>query len=243
VDIGCAEGYYAVAILERLGLSSLTVKNGPFRGMQYPGIKSFSSAFLPKLLGSYEKELHGVIAGLRHDYSTIVDIGCAEGYYAVGLALKFPSAQVYAFDTDPEARTECQEMARINGVAERVLVYGRCDTLALKALDLGSRSLIMSDCEGYERFLFDRAMAEELRDHDLIIETHDWNDIETSNAVKSAFSSTHIITSCYSIDDIQKAFLYEYSELTALSLSQRRNVLTEWRPCVMEWVIARSRNA
>jgi hypothetical protein len=232
-----------MAILERLGLSSLTVKNGPFRGMQYPGIKSVSSAFLPKLLGSYEKELHGVIAGLRHDYSTIVDIGCAEGYYAVGLALKYPSAQVYAFDTDPEARTECQEMARINGVAERVLVYGRCDALALKALDLGSRSLIISDCEGYERFLFDGAMAEELRDHDFIIETHDWNDIETSNAVKSAFNSTHIITSCYSIDDIQKAFLYEYPELTALSLSQKRNVLTEWRPYVMEWVIAKSRNA
>ena len=148
---------------------------------------------------------------------------------------------MYAFDTNPEARTECQENAKINSVAERVSVSGLCDASTLKALDLGSRSLIISDCEGYERLLFDKAMAEQLRDHDLIIETHDWIDIETSTAIKSAFASTHILTSIYSTDDIQKAVLYEYSELTSLRLSQRRDVLAERRLCVMEWVIARSR--
>jgi precorrin-6B methylase 2 len=203
--------------------------------------KSFSSSFLPKVIGSYEKELHEVIAGLPHDYSTIVDIGCAEGFYAVGLALKYPNARVFAFDTNPEARTQCQEMARINGVSERFSVGGLCDASTLKALDLGSRSLIISDCEGYERLLFDKAMAEQLRDHDLIIELHDFVDIEISAAIKSAFSSTHILTSTYSTDDIQKALLYEYSELTSLTLSQRRDVLAEGRPCVMEWLIARSR--
>jgi hypothetical protein len=39
--------------------------------------------------------LHEVIAGLALDYSVIVSIGCAEGYYAVGLALKYREALKY----------------------------------------------------------------------------------------------------------------------------------------------------
>jgi hypothetical protein len=53
--------------------------------------QAVGSALIPKLLGCYEAELHGVIAcALNTTYDTIIDIGCAEGYYAVGLALHFP---------------------------------------------------------------------------------------------------------------------------------------------------------
>ena len=38
---------------------NLEVRTGPFAGMQYPQAKSAGSSLLPKILGSYEKELAG----------------------------------------------------------------------------------------------------------------------------------------------------------------------------------------
>ncbi len=66
------------------------VQGGPFAGMAYLH-RSLDGPLPPRLLGCYEAELHGAlerILGTRYD--TVVDIGCAEGYYAVGLALKMP---------------------------------------------------------------------------------------------------------------------------------------------------------
>ncbi len=42
----------------------LTVLHGPFVGMKYPGTEAAGSAFIPKLLGSYEKELHPLLERL-----------------------------------------------------------------------------------------------------------------------------------------------------------------------------------
>src|SRR4051794_20818862 len=60
------------------------VRSGVFRGMRYVD-QARSSALLPKLLGSYEREIADEIeraAGV--DYRVCVDIGSAEGYYAIG---------------------------------------------------------------------------------------------------------------------------------------------------------------
>lgn len=74
----------------------LVVQGGPFQGLQYvPSIvesalavpRALGSALIPKLLGCYEAELQGVLAQiLATPYQDILDIGSAEGYYAVGLA-------------------------------------------------------------------------------------------------------------------------------------------------------------
>jgi hypothetical protein len=36
----------------------MTVRSGPFQGMRYPGAEAAGSALIPKLLGSYQRELH-----------------------------------------------------------------------------------------------------------------------------------------------------------------------------------------
>ena len=95
------------------------VLSGPFVGMDYVQ-QATGSALMPKLLGSYEAELHETLEKIAAtEYAAIIDIGCAEGYYAIGLAMRLPNAQVYAFDIDPEARELCTAMARLNGVEER----------------------------------------------------------------------------------------------------------------------------
>lgn len=217
---------------------SLTVATGPFHGMRYPNLRSVGSALLPKLLGSYESELHPILEQLlRQPYDAVVDVGCAEGYYAVGLGLRLGTAEIYAFDTDSRAREVCREMSELNGVAEHVHVAGLCDKATLKSLPLGDRALIITDCEGYEKQLFDSEMPEVLARHDLIIETHDFIDIGISQYIREVFSRTHCIRSIKSIDDIQKAHTYDYPQLEKFTLSEKRLILGERRPAIMEWFV------
>src|SRR4051795_10844916 len=62
----------------------LTVSGGPFAGLVYPDRTPIS--LVPKLLGIYERELHGAIeAAIRAQPDVIVNVGAADGYYAVGL--------------------------------------------------------------------------------------------------------------------------------------------------------------
>src|SRR5262249_8007661 len=111
---------------------TLTVRYGPFAGMRYPEAASVGSTLFPKLIGSYEREIRDVLEIIaRTDYSEIVDIGCAEGYYAVGLAMTVPGARVLAFDTDEKAVRLCRRMAEINGVSDRVVVGTFCDAETL----------------------------------------------------------------------------------------------------------------
>jgi len=125
------------------------VHGGPFRGMVYPRLEACGSVLVPKLLGSYEEELHDTLETcFRTGYSDVVDIGCAEGYYAVGCAMRLPKARVHAFDLDGRARELCAELAAANGVAQRVSISGICTPQALRTLETHGRTLIVCDCEG-----------------------------------------------------------------------------------------------
>ncbi len=155
----------------RRAFPELTVRHGPFAGLVYPSAASFGSVLFPKVLGSYERELHEAMEeSVQKRPTAIVNIGCAEGYYAVGLALRVPEVQVFAFETDPQARDACLRMAQANRVQERLQVSEHCTADALIKLPLGDRALIIADCEGDERWLFTADAAEALRHHDLIIE-------------------------------------------------------------------------
>jgi precorrin-6B methylase 2 len=220
----------------------LTVAHGPFQGMRYPAAESCGSMLLPKLLGSYESELHPVLQKfLANDYTAIVDIGCAEGYYAVGLGLRVPRANVYAFDTSPKARELCGEMAALNGLGNRIQVGSFCDEKALRSIPLGERALIVSDCEGYENVLFSEAVAGFLANHDLIVEAHDFIDIDISPNLRRIFSQTHQVETISSTDDTVKAQTYQYRELGPYTTMERRTILAERRPAIMTWLVMTAR--
>src|ERR1700722_4624595 len=78
------------------------VQDGPFKGMTLVRNSSwYGGQILPKLLGVYEFELFGDVERMIYNSpDIIINIGCAEGYYAVGFATRIPAAKVYAFDID-----------------------------------------------------------------------------------------------------------------------------------------------
>jgi hypothetical protein len=205
--------------------------------MRYPAAESAGSALVPKIIGSYERELHPILDGLLGAaFSDVVDIGCAEGWYAVGLARCWPTVRVHAFDTDPRAQLLCRRMAAANGVGDRVNVGGLCDAGTLLRLPLGPRALIISDCEGYEAELFSYSVAQHLRAHDLLIEVHDRDKPELGLQLRSMFSATHRCTVIDSVDDTRKLRSYHFPELAGFDALQRRRLLSEGRGMVMEWL-------
>lgn len=154
--------YFVVVKFHELYLTSLLapqkeVLSGIFKGLKYPSYRSFGSSLLPKLLGSYEDELHLFFQKFsQNKYSDIVDVGCAEGYYAVGLALLFPEAKVCAYDISPKALNLCKKMAILNKTYDRTDFKQKCDRDVLLNFQVKGRGLLICDCEGYESELFDK---------------------------------------------------------------------------------------
>jgi hypothetical protein len=147
------------------------VLSGPFRGMVLsPATKAEQIG--PFLLGVYESELHRawdlVLSG---NFNQIIDVGAKFGYYAIGIARRYPASRVLAFDTDRWARRAMAEMADDNQVSN-VEVRGYCSPEWL-AENLTEGSLILSDCEGFEGQLFCSVPIPNLASATLIIETHE----------------------------------------------------------------------
>jgi hypothetical protein len=225
------------ALFEQLS-KELTVRSGPFTGMKYPGAEAAGSALIPKLLGSYEKELHGELERLiAKGYDDVIDVGCAEGYYATGMAMRLPGARVHAYDTSETARELCSAMVALNGVRDRVAVQTTCTPQTLIDFPKAGRTLIIVDCESYEKVLFTPAVRDALKGCDVLIETHDFLDVSISTELEALFAATHRITHLLSVDDIQKAKHYFYEELEGLPVPVRFQLLREGRPMIMEWLI------
>lgn len=225
-----------ISVAVRALCPDLRVRRGPFRGMRYPEASSIGSMLFPKLMGTYESEIHEIIEGLcRREYTEILDIGCAEGYYAVGLSMRIPSAKVFAYDTNQEAIRLCRKMAELNGVADRVVTRSFCDADTLGSFPFSGSGLVISDCEGYESRLFTDAVVRHLARHDVVIEVHDFIDIGLSSLIRERFARTHAITMIESVDDIKKAQSYVVDELDGYDLPARKVLLGERRPAIMAW--------
>lgn len=212
------------------------VLHGPFKGLQYPAFNAIGSSLYPKLLGSYERELHGVMDQiLACEFSEIINIGCAEGYYAIGLARRFPTAKIIACDTDPHALRLCHQMASLNQVTNKVTYVSHFTSSDLSNFSFSMRGLIVCDCEGYEQLLFTSESVENLKGCYLLIETHDFIDIRITGRLRELFAPSHHVTAIKSLDDIEKTKLYHYQELEGADLATRKNVIGERRPAIMEW--------
>jgi len=205
------------------------VKAGPYAGMVY-FTQAIGSALFAKIVGSYEEELISVIERIIvNQPARVIDIGCAEGYYAIGFARRLPSAQIYAFDTDRLARALCRRTAKANGVDARVSVDGECTISRLKEL-MTADTTILSDCEGCEIDLLDPQQVPSLASATLLVELHDSPQRLASSVIPRRFASTHDIM----IIDSSERDPSRYAVLQPLRRGDQIAAITEGRPA-MQW--------
>lgn len=209
------------------------VLSGPFKGMIYPELKSVGSPLLPKILGSYEDELSEILKKIiATGYKTVIDIGCAEGYYAVGLAMRLPESRVFAFDTDQVAIARCKKMAKVNSVANRVELGGFCDANKLKGFPYNYPALIVCDCEGYEKQLFINDNITALSQVDILLELHEYTVPDILDYISALFKESHYMTFIKS----RAKHLRNYPILQNIDQKYYKDSLIMERDDLMTWV-------
>lgn len=214
------------------GLKEGTVLSGPFSGMRF-GNGSSISEILPKLIGSYECELHEAIENLiKRQFQTIINIGAADGYYAVGMALRCPRAQIIAFELNEKKRNECLDVARMNKVDNRITILGRCDAKSLCALNFED-ALIIVDCEGEEIDIFNEDVVLKLVETWLLIELHDALRPGCSRSLWQRFGNSHKMEFVGPSPRNPEKF----PVLNGLRPRQKALVLDENRMGVQEWLV------
>ncbi len=227
--------FMALTILDRHGTA---IHSGPFAGMDYV-TEATEGCLTPRLLGSYESELHPAIeefaaAGL----DAIIDIGSAEGYYAVGMARISPGLTVHAHDTDPKARAACAQLAAKNGVADRVIIGGefKGENFASFA---GKKVLVLMDAEGAEDALLDPAQWPALKGMSLIVETHNMYAPGVTNRLIERFSPSHDIEV---LEPAPKS-MARPDWLKALTHLDQLICAWEWRSGPTPWLVMRPKRA
>jgi hypothetical protein len=179
-------------------LTSHMVQKGPFKGMVlYPNL--FSQHMSPKLLGSYEDELHPFFFRAREmDVDHVVNIGSAEGYYSIGACLLWRNAVVNSFDLVRKSRLVTAEHGRINGVSGRLKLGCRAEPESLEQIIKNAKiPFIISDCEGFEVQLLDPTRAPSLAKAIIVCEMHPMEVPEVETILRSRFDTTHEVSVIY----------------------------------------------
>ena len=223
-------------------LKSNHVYNGPFKGMIYqPGTNTNASSYYAKLLGSYEKEIHGFIEEvILKKYDCVVNIGCDDGYYAVGMALQ-TGLPVIAYDINKNAISNTKKLAVTNNVSS-LLNYGEKFTAEeIAGKYAGKRILYIADCEGDEENIFNKMNAPLLSASDIIVEMHLHIHPQIENHLRDLFSATHTITVVDSVPDVTKANTYNYPQLAGLDF-ETKYFITEERDVFMQWMYLKAKN-
>jgi hypothetical protein len=182
---------------------ALFVRHGPFSGIKYSSA-SMGSLLGAKIFGTYESEISGWFSQAMQDdgYDTFVDVGCAEGYYAVGMAVRCPRLTVFAYDIDETARCLATDLARLNDVNDRVSVAGFCSASDLQGvLSKAPRPLLLVDIEGYEDVLLDPSLVPAVTRSDIIVELHEHKRPGVTYRILDRFSSSHHIDAIAAMPD------------------------------------------
>ena len=198
------------------------VQGGPFAGMRY--LSETRDPILPKLVGSYEAETHPWIrAAIKKRYRTIIDVGCAEGYFSVGMALALPGARIYAFDTELDQQAACRRLAKMNKVEDQLIIQGEFKASDFNVIE-PSTTLVIMDCEGAEFQFLDPSAASALAECDVLVEIHPFVGTP-AKALLDRFRSSHTIATV----NRQRRHAKDWPSVQFLSPIKRYAALLEFR--------------
>ena len=230
---------YSQAVAKSLGCIRLNNKiiqqfgnkvlHGPFSGMVLSP-ETRREHLAPFLLGTYESELHDLWGSVfQMKFDQILDGGAKFGFYAIGLARRFPGIPILAFDTDPWAQKAMREMCSANDV--KIKVLGFCSPEWMHT-NLQKNAFVFSDCEGYELALFGSVEIPNLSSATMLIEIHEQFSPGATRLIQTNFSGSHKITIV--VTKLQGADFP--AELASFSEDERKMAVTEYRIGQQSWM-------
>jgi hypothetical protein len=208
------------------------VESGPFAGMKLCSAGSWGGHGA-RLVGTYELELSSIVGRLPElNIKHVIDVGCADGYYTCGLAFKYPSVSVTAYDLSRRARWCTYSAARANNLLSKISIRNFFDIHEFEAKS-DVRELLFIDCEGFEAEIITVKNIVRVKNVAILVECHDFIVPNITESISAILHDTH------TLEYVQSR------ERTAndipLRIKARDNVLSEMqegRPCTMTWIWA-----
>lgn len=214
------------------------IMSGVFKGMSYLK-NSYGSAYYPKILGTYEKEISYLFHPERlKKFKCFMDIGCAEGYYLCGIAYLLQKCdpsytyKLIGYDIDLKALDEARRILEVNHIKGiKLKMDGFQEDLEV----LEGPILLICDIEGDELLILDPDRTPALCKIYIIVEIHDkaGEDIILST-IMNRFQTTHSIQTIKygdrTLSDFPKIKFLRFDNKIKFEL------LNEWREKGKVWL-------
>lgn len=210
------------------------VKYGPFTGMKIlPKYCWGDGDTGGKLLGIYETELYEEIEEvIKSKPDLIINYGCAEGFYGLGMAMRLPESKVMLFDINQNAINISRENAQANGLTNVEFSFQCSHDYLEEVLSKAERPFILMDCEGAEDIVLDPVRIPSLAKTTIIVELHDCILDGITERMINKFSATH------ELDGISQGTRDLHIEpLISVSDLDKLIIYNENRPCTMTWAV------
>lgn len=149
------------------------VQHGPLKGFRINEEKNWGIDHVAKILGFYEAEiLVDLIRVLKDKH--FVDIGAADGYYAVGMVYAGIAKTALAFEMSDKGRSAIANAAAAHGLTDKVSILGEADGDFLKHVKTQlDQTVFLMDIEGFEYTLLDEENLRKLSKSVVFVELHE----------------------------------------------------------------------
>ena len=214
-----------------------SIQSGLFKGTIL-NPESFSSQFMPKYIGTYEREVQNHLATIETQFDGFLNIGCADGFYLACIArwLRIPCIGV---DIDPRSDTAVSFVSQANGVSDLVSFNFSIDKAVQR---LSGSILILIDVDGAESKVLSELLESLSKNHlvkhaHLILETDqkaDGDKMNQSELIHDLCAQHWSIDSLLNQDPTQR-FLPQLSQLSFLD---QVALAAEGRMGGQSWIVA-----
>jgi hypothetical protein len=215
------------------------VAYGLFKGMKLSTHTSWDPfSKINQILGTYEEHvLQELLYFKKEGIKCFIDIGAADGYFAVGMAYSQTFDNIHAFEIsqlgqktilDTASQNQCEQLIEVNGEAS-------CSTIR-KLILQHKRAAVLIDIEGAEYTFLNLEMLDLLKNCYVICELHPW-------LVEKGYELQNILLStAYERFDVSiiKRDIYrpnDYEEFDDFTDEERLITVGEGRHKNMEWLV------
>jgi hypothetical protein len=193
--------------------------------------------FANKILGTYETQVIDKLVELARPGATFIDVGCADGFFAVGILRICDLEKAVCFEISQEGRDVTAENAKRNAVLDRIDIRGQADREEIThAAELAAEAIVLCDIEGGEFSLFDDALLTKLSGSSIIIELHP-HLIDDGYAKRDALiyrAGQYFNTSVMRRKPVSVG---DFAELERLNDNERMLAFSEGRGAAGSWLV------
>jgi hypothetical protein len=212
---------------------------GPYKNTRIIPEEKWSFDLGSKILGVYEKQVQEVINNLskKKKIKTLVNFGAAEGFHLTGLIKNRILKRCLAFEIDDTTKKTLKKNIKLNKIEKKVKIFSGANfnitNKLINPVEL-KKTLFLIDIEGMEYKIITENNLNFFKTSYLLIEKHPF--MEKNKNKKLKFDK--LLKKNFIIENIKNSQRNPFmNELKNLNDDTRWILMSEGRPCEMEWIL------